>query len=99
MRPMRPLLVLVLACSTQAACVAHSTTMRDVRDALVHDDLEGARARLAEAGKGTDDLLFALEDGMLLHYLGDYGLSNQRSPRWRSRTSTRGASAAPSSRW
>jgi hypothetical protein len=52
--------------------------MRDVREALVRDDLETARARLADAGRGTDDLLFALEDGLLLHYAGDPELSNSR---------------------
>ncbi len=29
-------------------------------------------------GRGTDDLLFALEDGLLLHYAGDPELSNSR---------------------
>lgn len=44
----------------------------------MHNDLEEARARLADAGRGTDDLLFALEDGLLLHYAGDAELSNSR---------------------
>ncbi len=61
-----------------AGCASHAATMRDVREALIHDDLEEARARLAEAGRGTDDLLFALEDGLLLHYAGEYELSNSR---------------------
>ncbi|MGD2216655.1 MAG: hypothetical protein PVJ64_07860 [Gemmatimonadales bacterium] len=52
--------------------------MYDVRSALLHNDLEDARAILAEAGRGTDDLLFALEDGLLLHLAGDPELSNSR---------------------
>ncbi len=40
--------------------------------------MEEARARLSDAGRGTDDLLFALEDGLLLHYAGDPELSNSR---------------------
>jgi hypothetical protein len=59
-------------------CAGHATTMEDVRAALLKNDLEGARARLAEAGRGTDDLLFALEDGLLLHVAGDPSLSNSR---------------------
>ena len=52
--------------------------MRGVREALQRNDLEEARARLADAGRGTGDLLFALEDGLLLHYAGDPELSNAR---------------------
>jgi hypothetical protein len=52
--------------------------MHGVREALQANDLDGARARLADAGRGTDDLLFALEDGLLLHYAGDPELSNSR---------------------
>ncbi len=59
-------------------CAGHATTMQDVRAALLKNDLEQARARLAEAGRGTDDLLFALEDGLLLHVAGDPSLSNSR---------------------
>ncbi|KPK80451.1 MAG: hypothetical protein AMS25_08835 [Gemmatimonas sp. SM23_52] len=61
-----------------AGCASHASTMHDVRAALRHHDLEEARARLAEAGRGTDDLLFALEDGLLLYYAGDPELSNDR---------------------
>lgn len=60
------------------ACAGHAHTMADVRDALRRSDVETARARLTEAGRGTDDLLFALEDGLLLHYAGDPELSNAR---------------------
>jgi hypothetical protein len=63
---------------TLAGCASHARTMYDVRAALRHHDLEEARARLAEAGRGTDDLLFALEDGLLLYYAGDPELSNVR---------------------
>ncbi len=59
-------------------CAGHSGTMEGVREALRNNDLEEARARLADAGRGTDDLLFALEDGLLLHYAGDPELSNDR---------------------
>lgn len=59
-------------------CAGHAGTMADVRAALAHNDVEEARAILAEAGRGTDDLLFALEDGLLLHYAGDPQLSNER---------------------
>lgn len=52
--------------------------MYRVREALLQNDLDEARARLADAGRGTDDLLFALEDGLLLHYAGDPELSNSR---------------------
>jgi hypothetical protein len=52
--------------------------MGGVREALQNNDLDEARARLADAGRGTDDLLFALEDGLLLHYAGDPELSNVR---------------------
>jgi hypothetical protein len=61
-----------------AGCASHVGTMVDVRAALLNNDLEEARARLADAGRGTDDLLFALEDGLLLHYAGDPELSNSR---------------------
>lgn len=61
-----------------AGCAGHASTMYDVRDALIRNDLEEARALLADAGRGTDDLLFALEDGLLLHYAGDPELSNAR---------------------
>ncbi|NIR46575.1 MAG: hypothetical protein GWN99_19195 [Gemmatimonadetes bacterium] len=61
-----------------AGCAAHADTMGGVREALLHNDLDEARARLADAGRGTDDLLFALEDGLLLHYAGDPELSNAR---------------------
>ncbi len=61
-----------------AGCAGHARTMADVRAALAHNDVEQARAILAEAGRGTDDLLFALEDGLLLHYAGDPRLSNER---------------------
>ena len=61
-----------------AGCAGHASTMRDVRASLLRNDLEGARARLAEAGRGTDDLLFALEDGLLLYYAGDPALSISR---------------------
>jgi hypothetical protein len=61
-----------------SGCAGHAGTMRGVRAALVHNDLDEARARLAEAGRGTDDLLFALEDGLLLHYAGDAETSNAR---------------------
>ncbi len=61
-----------------AGCAGHARTMADVRVALAHNDVEEARAILAEAGRGTDDLLFALEDGLLLHYAGDPELSNHR---------------------
>jgi uncharacterized protein len=61
-----------------AGCASHARTMSGVRDALLNNDLDEARARLAEAGRGTDDLLFALEDGLLLHYAGDPELSNLR---------------------
>lgn len=71
-----PLLLLVPGATT--GCAGHATTMHDVREALAHGDLEGARARLAESGRGTDDLLFALEDGLLLHYSGQPELSNER---------------------
>lgn len=71
--------VCVVACALGVGgCAGHATTMQGVRDALAQNDVEEARARLAEAGKGTDDLLFALEDGLLVHYLGDYELSNLR---------------------
>lgn len=59
-------------------CASHTWTMEGVRDALRHNDLDEARARLSDAGRGTDDLLFALEDGLLLHYAGDPDLSNSR---------------------
>ncbi len=75
---MRPAYTLLALCFVCAGCAGHATTMRDVRHALAANDVEGARARLAEAGKGTGDLLFALEDGLLLHYVGDYELSNSR---------------------
>lgn len=52
--------------------------MRDVRDAMQRGDLAAARAKLADSGRGTDDLLFALEDGLLLFYAGDHSLSNLR---------------------
>jgi hypothetical protein len=61
-----------------AGCASHVSTMYDVRAALRQHDFEEARARLAEAGRGTDDLLFALEDGLLLYYAGDPELSNDR---------------------
>jgi hypothetical protein len=61
-----------------AGCAGHASTMHDVREALLNNDLEEARARLADAGRGTDDLLFALEDGLLLHVAGDPELSNSR---------------------
>lgn len=61
-----------------AGCAGHAGTMQDVRAALLRNDLEEARAILADAGRGTDDLLFALEDGLLLHYAGDPELSNSR---------------------
>jgi len=61
-----------------AGCASHASTMYGVRDALQSNDLDEARARLADAGRGTDDLLFALEDGLLLHYAGDPELSNAR---------------------
>ncbi|UCC73357.1 MAG: hypothetical protein JSV86_01980 [Gemmatimonadota bacterium] len=61
-----------------SGCAGHASTMYDVRSALLRDDLEEARALLADAGRGTDDLLFALEDGLLLHVVGDPELSNQR---------------------
>jgi hypothetical protein len=61
-----------------AGCAGHAGTMYDVRSALLQNDLEEARAILAEAGRGTDDLLFALEDGLLLHVAGDPELSNSR---------------------
>jgi hypothetical protein len=61
-----------------AGCAGHAGTMHDVRSALLRDDLEEARAILADAGRGTDDLLFALEDGLLLHVAGDPELSNSR---------------------
>jgi hypothetical protein len=61
-----------------AGCAGHAGTMAGVRAALHEYDLEEARARLAEAGRGTGDLLFALEDGLLLHYAGDPELSNAR---------------------
>lgn len=77
---MRPLRVVGLAAlaALVAGCAGHAATMRDVREALLHDDLEEARARLADAGRGTGDLLFALEDGLLLFYAGDHELSNLR---------------------
>ena len=59
-------------------CAGHAGTMHDVRQSLRNGDLEEARARLADAGRGTDDLLFALEDGLLLFYAGDHELSNVR---------------------
>ena len=61
-----------------AGCAGHADTMQGVREALLRNDLDEARARLADAGRGTDDLLFALEDGLLLHYAGDPELSNSR---------------------
>jgi hypothetical protein len=61
-----------------AGCAGHAGTMYDVRAALARDELEEARAILADAGRGTDDLLFALEDGLLLHVAGDPELSNSR---------------------
>lgn len=61
-----------------AGCAGHASTMRDVRAALLHNDLGEARARLAEAGRGTDDLLYALEDGLLLYYAGEPALSISR---------------------
>lgn len=73
-----PTILAAAALSIVTACAPHLATMRDVRDALAHGDLEGARDRLAQAGRGTDDLLFALEDGTLLHYAGEYDQSNQR---------------------
>ncbi len=69
---------LLAALPALAGCAGHARTMADVRAALAHNDVEEARAILAEAGRGTDDLLFALEDGLLLHYAGDPALSNQR---------------------
>lgn len=61
-----------------AGCASHASTMYGVREALQSNNLDEARARLADAGRGTDDLLFALEDGLLLHYAGDPELSNVR---------------------
>jgi len=61
-----------------AGCAGHAGTMYDVRSALLQNELEAARAILADAGRGTDDLLFALEDGLLLHVAGDPELSNSR---------------------
>lgn len=69
---------LVLAAVLAAGCAGHASTMHDVRAALAHGEVEEARARLADAGRGTDDLLFALEDGLLLHYAGYPELSNAR---------------------
>lgn len=70
--------IFVLALAAAAGCAGHAATMADVRAALLAEDLDEARALLAEAGRGTDDLLFALEDGLLLHYAGDPELSNSR---------------------
>ena len=75
---LRPLVAGLAIWPLLAGCAGHSATMRDVRDALARNDLEEARARLAEAGRGTGNLLFALEDGLLLHYIGDFELSNLR---------------------
>ena len=74
----RPAFVGLVASLLLAGCAGHTSTMRDVRSAMRRGDLEEARSRLAEAGRGTDDLLFALEDGLLLFYAGEYELSNLR---------------------
>lgn len=76
---MRGTWILAFGCSLAVSgCAGHTWTMEGVRDALRQNDLEEARARLSDAGRGTDDLLFALEDGLLLHYAGDPELSNAR---------------------
>jgi hypothetical protein len=76
---MRSAWVLAFGCLLAlSGCAGHTWTMEGVREALRDSDLEEARARLSDAGRGTDDLLFALEDGLLLHYAGDPELSNSR---------------------
>jgi hypothetical protein len=76
---MRSAWVLVFGgCLALSGCAGHTWTMEGVREALRQSDLDEARARLADAGRGTDDLLFALEDGLLLHYACDPDLSNSR---------------------
>ncbi|UCF19451.1 MAG: hypothetical protein JSU87_16250 [Gemmatimonadota bacterium] len=71
-----PALIVCLILLT--GCAGHRSTMEGVRAALLQEDLDAARAVLADAGRGTDDLLFALEDGLLLHVVGDPELSNSR---------------------
>ena len=63
-----------------ASCVSAERAVYDAF--LVSGDYEGARNRL-EADKkslyaGTDAVLYNLDSGMLAHFAGDYGASNER---------------------
>lgn len=63
-----------------ASCVSADRAVYDAY--LVSGDYEGARKRL-EADKkslyaGTDAVLYNLDSGMLAHFAGDYGASNER---------------------
>ena len=63
-----------------ASCVSADRAVYDAY--LVSGDYEGARKRL-EADKkslyaGTDAVLYNLDSGMLAHFAGDYGVSNER---------------------
>ena len=63
-----------------ASCVSADRAVYDAY--LVSGDYEGARNRL-EADKkslyaGTDAVLYNLDSGMLAHFAGDYGASNER---------------------
>lgn len=63
-----------------ASCVSADRAVYDAY--LVSGDYEGARKRL-EADKkslyaGTDAVLYNLDSGILAHFAGDYGVSNER---------------------
>ena len=69
------LLVLALLSGCGAGYTRH---MRGPLKKLGQRDYEGALQKLEKADPAPDRLLYRLEKGLMLHYLGDYEASNQQ---------------------
>ena len=58
-------------------CTTYAHFSGDIRTSLRTRNYEAARAQIAKAKKGGNQLLYLLENGLLAHYEGHYAASNR----------------------
>lgn len=69
--------VLCLAVAALSGCATYSSKMADLRPRLAEGDFEGALETIDKNSGGSDQLLFWLERGLVLHYADRYAESNE----------------------